>query len=300
MTSEQKAITPIIPITAAILENKIFTIRNSQVMLDSDLADIYGVETKSFNRAVTRNENRFPESFRFQLTLDEYDALRCQIGTSKSRGGRRYLPYVFSEQGISMLSAVLRSETAIKISIQIINAFVDMRKFLASKNSLLNRVALIEFQQIQNEQRFNTLFTRLEDKTITTKQGIFYDGQIHDAYHFVNELIRSAKISITIIDNYIDDSVLTMLSKRSKDVTATIYTAKITKQLQLDLDKYHQQYAVIKVHTFKQAHDRFVIIDNQDVYHVGASLKDLGKKWFAFSKMQMPASEILNKLGAKK
>ncbi len=294
MTTELETITPIM------LENKIFTLRNSQVMLDSDLADIYGVETKSFNRAVARNINRFPVSFRFQLTQDEYDSLRYQIGTSKNRGGRRYLPYVFSEQGISMLSAVLRSDTAIKISIQIITAFVEMRKLLTSNNSLLNRVELIEFQQIQNEQRFNSLFKSLEDKSLTTKQGIFYDGQIHDAYHFINELIRSAKSSITIIDNYIDDSVLTMLSKRGNDVQATIYTSKISKQLQLDLDKYHQQYATITVNTFKQAHDRFVILDNQDVYHLGASLKDLGKKWFAFSKMQMPASEILNKLGAKK
>ena len=287
-------------ITTEHLKTAIITLRDYQVMLDRDLAIFYQVETRALKQAVKRNSVRFPFDFMFQVTEEEVDLMVSQnvIPNKQVLGGS--LPFAFTEQGIASLSAVLKSKRAAEVHVQIMRTFVEMRRFITTNDPLLNRMNLIESQQVYNEQRFAQLFNALEKDSLKQLQGIFYDGQIHDAYHFVNELIRSAKSSITIIDNYIDDSVLTMLSKRGDDVQATIYTSKISKQLQLDLDKYHQQYATITVNTFKQAHDRFVILDNQDVYHLGASLKDLGKKWFAFSKMQMPASEILNKLGAKK
>jgi len=305
----------------------IHTIRGEQVMLDSDLAEIYGVETKVFNQAVKRNIERFPETFRFQLTEEEYDshktrlegsssdeglrsqnatsrdagALRSQIVTS-SHGGRRYLPYAFTEQGVSMLSAVLRSETAVKVSIQIIHAFVEMRRFLQANASVFARMDSMEKRQFALESKtmenFEKVFQALEAAE-PPKQGIFYNGQVHDAHAFVSELIRKAKKSLVLIDNYIDDSVLTLLTKRKKGVTASIYTQSISKQLTLDLDKHNAQYPPIEIHTFKDAHDRFLILNERDIYHIGASLKDLGKKWFAFSKFETGAVAMLDKLGGR-
>jgi hypothetical protein len=284
------------------VQSLIYTVRGEQVMLDSDLAEIYGVETKVFNQAVSRNIERFPELFRFQLTQDEYDNLRSQSVTS-SHGGRRYLPYVFTEQGVSMLSAVLRSETAIKVSIQIINAFVEMRRFIQHNADVFARIDSVEKRQLQFESttgaNFEKVFQALEAAE-PPKQGIFYNGQVHDAHTFVSGLIRKAKKSLILIDNYVDDSVLTLLTKRKKAVTATIYTKTISKQLALDLEKHNEQYAPISVKKFKDAHDRFLIIDEQHIYHIGASLKDLGKKWFAFSKFESGALEMLQKLGGAK
>ena len=304
------------------IQNRIFTIRGVQVMIDRDLAEIYGVETKNLNRAVSRNIDRFPDKFRFQLTqieFDEYEkSLRFQFGTSKTkdslrlqnetlkkgRGGRRYLPFAFTEQGVSMLSAVLRSETAVKVSIQIINAFVEMRNFISQNANLFQRISNIEqkqistdIKQIENDQKFEQIFNALEDKSIKPKQGIFYDGQVFDAYVFVADLIKSAKKSILLIDNYIDESVLQLFTKREKNVKLTIYTKKITKILEQDLKKHNSQYPKIEIIKFTKAHDRFLIIDKTDVYHFGASLKDLGKKWFAFSKMQMKAMEMITEIG---
>jgi len=318
----------------------IHTIRGEQVMLDSDLAEIYGVETKVFNQAVKRNIERFPETFRFQLTEEEYDslktrlegsssdeglrsqnatleesenlrsqnatssdagALRSQIVTS-SHGGRRYLPYAFTEQGVSMLSAVLRSETAVKVSIEIIHAFVEMRRFLQANASIFACMDSMEKRQFALESKtmenFEKVFQALEAAE-PPKQGIFYNGQVHDAHAFVSELIRTAKKSLVLIDNYIDDSVLTLLTKRKKGVAASIYTQSISKQLTLDLDKHNAQYPPIEIHTFKDAHDRFLILDERDIYHIGASLKDLGKKWFAFSKFETGAVAMLDKLGGR-
>jgi phage regulator Rha-like protein len=206
---------------------------------------------------------------------------------TSSHGGRRYLPYAFTEQGVSMLSAVLRSETAVKVSIQIIHAFVEMRRFLQANASIFARMDSMEKRQFALESKtmenFEKVFQALEAAE-PPKQGIFYNGQVHDAHAFVSELIRTAKKSLVLIDNYIDDSVLTLLTKRKKGVTASIYTQSISKQLTLDLDKHNAQYPPIEIHTFKDAHDRFLILDERDIYHIGASLKDLGKKWFAFSK----------------
>ena len=309
----------------------IHTIRAEQVMLDSDLAEIYGVETKVFNQAVKRNIERFPEAFRFQLTEEEYDSLktrlegpssddglRSQFVTSRDAGAlrsqivtldkggrgkhRKYLPYAFTEQGVSMLSAVLRSETAVKVSIQIIHAFVEMRRFLQANASIFARMDSMEKRQFALESKtmenFEKVFQALEAAE-PPKQGIFYNGQVHDAHAFVSELIRTAKKSLVLIDNYIDDSVLTLLTKRKKGVTASIYTQSISKQLTLDLDKHNAQYPPIEIHTFKDAHDRFLILDERDIYHIGASLKDLGKKWFAFSKFETGAVAMLDKLGGR-
>jgi hypothetical protein len=299
------------------IAGKIYLIRGLQVMLDSDLAALYGVESRRLNEQVKRNINRFPESFRFQLTRDEYDylgsqsvipsghsSLRSQNATSSGHGGRRYLPYVFTEQGVAMLSAVLRSETAVAISIQIMQAFVVMRHFVQGNALLFREINQIKTDQvllrIETDRKFEQVFNALEAGNEPPKQGVFFDGQIFDAYSFVSKLVRKAKTSIELIDNYVDDSVLTLLSKRKKNVFARIYTKRISKQLQLDLEKHNAQYPPVEIVSFIDAHDRFLILDGKEVYHLGASLKDLGKKWFAFSKIEKDALKIVEKLEKKK
>jgi len=288
------------------IKAKIYTIRGLQVMLDSDLAELYGVESKRLNEQVKRNIERFPENFRFQLSEEEYQNLRSQFATSSSdnyftqiitieHGGRRYLPYVFTEQGVSMLSTVLKSKIAIQVSIQIIEAFVNMRKFISNNALIFQRLETLENKQSKNDEKFNKLFEALEDKTIKPKQGIFYDGEVFDAYRFVADLIRSAKNKIILIDNYVDDSVLTLFSK-NQNIEVVIYTQTISKQLTLDLEKYNAQYKAIEIKNFKYSHDRFMIIDDVNIYHIGASLKDLGKKWFAFSKLDIESFGVLGRL----
>ena len=279
------------------IKNLIYSIRGKQVMLDSDLASLYQVETKNLNKAVKRNIERFPVSFCFQLTEEEVENLRFQIGTSSlNYGGRRYLPYVFTEQGIAMLSAVLRSEIAIKVSIEIMNAFVEMRRMLISNASLFHRLDKIELKQLQSDQKFEEIFKALESHKLHSEKGIFYNGQVFDAYTFVSDIIRNAKTSIILLDNYVDDTVLTLLGKRSDNVTTTIYTKNISNQLRLDLQRYNSQYPPIEIEIFSDAHDRFFIIDNTELYHIGASLKDLGKKWFAFSRMDIEVGKMLQVL----
>ena len=276
------------------IRNLIYSIRGKQVMLDSDLASLYQVETKNLNKAVKRNIERFPEKFCFQLTDSEADFLRFQFGTSNiGRGGRRYLPYVFGEQGIAMLSAVLRSDVAVKVSIEIMDAFVEMRKMLISNASLFHRLDKIELKQLEASQKFEEIFKALESDKLHSEKGIFYNGQVFDAYTFVSDIIRSAKSSIILLDNYVDDTVLTLLGKRNDTVTATIYTKSISNQLRLDLQRYNTQYPPVEVELFPDAHDRFLIIDDTELYHIGASLKDLGKKWFAFSRMDVEVGRML-------
>ncbi|WP_099365215.1 ORF6N domain-containing protein [Sphingobacterium sp. 1.A.4] len=281
------------------IKNLIYTIRGKQVMLDSDLASLYQVETKNLNKAVKRNIERFPVSFCFQLTEEEVQNLRFQSGTSSvSYGGRRYLSYVFTEQGIAMASAILRSDIAVKVSVEIMEAFVEMRRILTSNASLFNRLDKIELKQLEADQKFEDIFRALESDKLHSEKGIFYNGQIFDAYTFISDIIRSAKISIILIDNYVDDTVLTLLGKREQSVTAKIYTKNINNQLQLDLQRYNSQYPAIEIELFSDAHDRFLIVDNTELYHIGASLKDLGKKWFAFSRMDIEVGrmlQILNK-----
>ena len=279
------------------INDKIYTIRGVQVMLDEDLAALYEVETKVLNQAVKRNIERFPETFRFQITDDEFNRLRSQIVTSNIRGGRRYLPYVFTEQGVAMLSAVLRSDTAVKMSIKIIKAFVTMRRFISSNVQIFQRLDILEIKQYETDKKIDGVLNAIERRDVKPKQGIFFDGQIFDAYVFISNLIRSAKESIVLIDNYVDDSVLTLFSKRREGVAVVIYTKNITEQLRLDLDKYNSQYQHIVIKEFKRSHDRFIIIDDNEVYHIGASLKDLGKRWFAFSKFDKCSLKLIERVG---
>lgn len=297
-------------VPASQIEKMIFTIRGVQVMFDRDLAQLYGVETRVLNQAVKRNADRFPSDFMFQLTQDETDGSRSQIVTlngtadlSKSQNvtlntGRghniKYLPYVFTENGVAMLSSVLRSQTAIEVNIQIMRAFTAMRHFLISNAAVFQRIENLEQHQIATDQRIDRVFQLLEAGQ-QPQQGIFFDGQIFDAHTFVSDLIRSAKKRIVLFDNYIDDTVLTLLDKRKQNVDAEIFTKTISQQLSLDIAKHNAQYRPITVTTFDKTHDRFLCIDST-VYHIGASLKDLGKKWFAFSKMVMSTDELINKL----
>lgn len=274
-------------------------------MLDSELAEIYGIETRAFNQAVKRNEARFPSSFRFQLTTEEHDSLRSQFVTLNklSRGQhRKYMPYVFTEQGVAMLSAVLKSKTAIEVSIQIIHAFVEMRKFFALHDDLLVKIQDIDQKQIlyeaKTQEKFEAIFSALEEKPLVQKQGVFYDGQIFDAYLFVSRLIRSAKKSIILLDNYVDETVLGHLSKAEPQVKIYILTKTISKHLKLDVEKYNAQYKNIEIFQFNSSHDRFLIIDRADIYHIGASLKDLAKKWFAFSKLEHSSFGLMDRVNA--
>ena len=310
------------------IEPLIRTIRGQQVLLDSDLAILYRVETKRLNEQVKRNIDRFPEDFMFQLTKVELINLKSQIATSSatdnslrsqnatikqdinlksqiatsSHGGIRYLPYAFTENGIAMLSSVLRSPIAIQVNIRIMRAFTAMRQFIASNAQIFQRLDVMEQNQLalaahqtETDHKLEEVFRRLDSGSVQPHQGIFYDGQIFDAYTFINDRIREATTRIILIDNYIDDSVLTILSKRANGVSATIYTKKISAQLTLDLQKHNAQYTPIEIVEFDRSHDRFLCID-EIVYHLGASIKDLGKKWFAFNRMEMSTSELLQKL----
>jgi hypothetical protein len=291
------------------IQRRIYTIRGVQVMLDSDLAVLYEVETRAINQAVKRNLERFPDLFCFQLTQSEFESLRSQIVTletellrsqivtSKSTsGGRRYLPFVFTEQGVAMLSAVLKSETAVKMSIEIMNAFVNLRRFVSTNAQIFNRLDTLETKQVETDHKLDQVLNALESKVVQPKQGIFFNGQIFDAYQFISDLFRSAEKKIVIIDNFIDDTVLVHLAKRKDSVQVTILTKSIPKLLNLDIKKFNDQYPKIEIKEFAHAHDRFIIIDNLDVYHLGVSLKDLGKKWCAFSKFDKETFKLLEKI----
>ena len=280
------------------VESLIRVIRGQQVMLDRDLAELYGVETRRLNEQVKRNIERFPEDFMFQLTSNEFDNLKSQIAIS-SWGGVRKLPYAFTEQGVAMLSGVLKSSTAVEANIRIMRAFVSMRHFMVNNAAIFQRLETIEFNQLESnkvqakilahqevqDHRIDEIFRRLDEGMYKPKQGIFFDNQIYDAYSFVSELVKSAKQRIILIDNYVDETVLTLLDKRGENVSATIYTQQVSRQFRLDVDRHNCQYPPIEVDVFRRSHDRFLCIDDT-VYHVGASIKDLGKKWFAFSKME--------------
>lgn len=279
-----------LPVVSTI-EQMIFTIRGVQVMFDRDLAQLYGVSTSRLNQQVNRNIARFPEAFRFQLSKEERDKVIANCNNLQSLKFNPTLPHVFTEQGIAQLSSVLHSPIAIEVSVKIMNAFVSMRHFLISNAAVFQRLENIERHQIATDQRIDHVFQLLEAGQ-HPQQGIFFDGQIFDAYTFVSDLIRSAKKSIVLFDNYVDDTVLTMLDKRKLKVTATIYTQKVKQQLSLDLEKHNAQYQAIDVKQYDRVHDRYLCIDNT-VYHIGASLKDLGKRWFSFNRMEMTAKELL-------
>ena len=271
------------------LQALIFTIRDMQVMLDSDLAKLYQVETKRINEAVKRNSDKFPNDLMFKLTNEEFENLRSQNATFKeSLNRRKYLPKVFTEQGVYMLATVLKSKVATEVTLSIMRTFTKMKNFLINNATIFDRLEIIEKRQIGFEltanEKINKIFNIISKNEIPT-QGIFYDGQIWEAYEFINSLLKAANKEVVLIDNYIDDSVLTLFSKYPK-LNFIIITKNISKQSKLDINKYNSQYNNLKIKTSNQYHDRFLLIDNQ-TYHIGASLKDLGKKVFAFSKLDI-------------
>lgn len=271
------------------IKNLIYTIRGKQVMLDSDVAILYNYETKRINETVRRNKERFPESFCFQLTNIEVENLQSQFATSslkkESYGGRRNLPYVFTEQGIAMLSGLLRNSIAIKVSINIMNAFVEMRKFLNMNGQVFERLTNVEYKLLEHDKKFDKVFDELQTKKKEASK-VFFEGQIYDSYSLIIDIIKKATKKITMIDNYIDDSVLKMLSKKNKNVEVVILTSNKSNIQNLDVQKFNKEYPTLKVAKTDKFHDRFIIIDEKELYHLGASIKDLGKKCFAITKIE--------------
>ena len=303
--SEHNEIAPIVAGTlqpAEHIENLIVEVRGIQTMLDRDLAMLYGVSTKVLNQAVKRNLERFPVHFRFQLTDNETSELVTICDRLQNLKHSSVNPYVFTEQGVAMLSAVLHSDTAVSMSIRIMDAFTAMRHFIASNAQIFQRLEVIEHHQLElaahqtdTDHKLEEVFRRLDDGSVKPQQGIFYDGQVFDAYKFIAEKIKEAKARIILFDNYIDESVLDMLDKRNAEVTATIYTKAIDTHLQTDIARHDAQYPHIDVIEFQKSHDRFMCIDDT-VYHIGASLKDLGKRWFAFNRMEQTTADLLAKM----
>ena len=273
------------------IRSKIHVIRGQQVMLDRDLAELYLVETKALNQAVKRNTERFPENFMFQLSENEYENWRSQFVTSNSdKMGLRRPPYAFTEEGVAMLSAVLKSETAIKASIQIMNAFVSMRHFLQNNAELFAELKTIQQHQIytdvhlrETDKKVDELFSLMDKYNVKETQGIFFQGQIFDAYAKFESFLAAAKKEIILIDNYVDLSILQRLAKKKKGVNVTIYTDPKTKLTAQDVQTFNAQYPTLTLNYTTKTHDRFLIIDKATIYHIGASLKDLGKKCFGFS-----------------
>ena len=285
------------------IKDKIYTIRGEQVMLDFELAEIYGYETKDFNRQVKNNIERFDEDFRFQLTDDEFNTiLRCKNSTSneilrsnfstsktENRGGRRYKPYAFTEQGIYMLMTVLKGELAVAQSKMLIRMFKEMKHFLQNNANIFAEINTIKqnlletnIHQKEADKRIDELFTLMDKYNVEEKQGIFFQGQIFDAYAKFESFIAQAKKEIVLIDGYVDLSVLERLAKKQNGVSVTIYTDPKTKLTAQDIQKFNAQYPTLTVNHTTKMHDRFLIVDGKVLYHIGASLKDLGKKCFAF------------------
>ena len=275
--------------TAEDIQNLIYTVRGKQVMLDSDVANLYHYETKKINQAVKRNIERFPEGFCFQLTESELENLRSQFVTSSlgtgNYGGRRYLPYVFTEQGIAMLAPLLKNKIAVQVSINIMNAFVIMRHFLKENGQVFERLTSVEYRLIEHDKKFDIVFDKLQEKQIEN-QRIFFDGQIYDAYSLIIDIIKKANNKITIIDNYVDDSILEMLSKKKDNVEVVILTSNRSNIKNIDIQKFNKQYPTLKVAKTDKFHDRFIILDEKEMYHLGASIKDLGKKCFGINKIE--------------
>ena len=270
------------------IQNLIYTIRDKQVMIDSDLATLYQVTTKRLNEQVRRNKNRFPSEFMFRLTAEEYEYLRSQNATSSednAHGGRRYMPYVFTEQGIAMLSAVLKSDVAVEVSIKIMNSFVEMRRFFLSNKEMFACLDRVELKQLETAKKLEEVFNYLAANT-EVKQNIFFDGQIYDAFSFIVGLIKKAKKEIILIDNYVDVNTLNILCKKNQSVDVVIMTAGKGNLSTKDITKFNAQYPKLSVKTTTDFHDRFLIIDKTEVYHIGASIKDAGKKSFGITKIE--------------
>ena len=272
------------------IKNLIYNIRGKQVMLDSDVAMLYHYETKNINKSMKRNIERFPEDFCFRLTENEINSLRFQTGTLNKNGRgqhSKYLPYVYTEQGISMLAGVLKNDIAIKVSLNIIRAFIEMRKFIVNNGQVFERLTNVEYKLLEHDKKFDEIFNELQkNEENKFQQQIFYNGQIYDAYSLIVDIIKSAKNRVVIIDNYVDDSILKMLAKKENNVEVVILTSSNTNISKLDVTKFNKQYPTLKVAATNNFHDRFILIDGTDLYHCGASLKDLGKKCFAINKIE--------------
>lgn len=299
---------PLLPI-----ESLIHVLRGQQVMIDSDLARLYGVETRVLNQAVKRNIERFPDDFMFQLSKEESQNLMSQIATSSSRSQNvtlniqrgkniKYMPYAFTEQGVAMLSSVLRSKTAIEVNIRIMRAFTAMRSFLMSNAHVFQRLETMEHHQLlmqthlsDTDRKIEEILTRLDRKESEPIEGFFFDGQIFDAYSLISDLIRKATRRIILIDNYVDERILKILTKRAEGVEATIYTDPRHSQINDDLRRHNAQYPHIELKHCTNVHDRFLIIDDT-VYFIGGSIKDLGRKIVAFSQMHQNPDIILSRL----
>ena len=278
------------------IKNLIYTIRGKQVMLDSDVARLFEYATKDLNRNVKNNMERFPEYYCFQLTNEEYKSLRCKNFTlNENRRGqhRKYLPYVFTEYGITMLAGLLKSQVAVNVSIRIVNTFIEMKKILSTNNQIFERLTNVEHKLLEHDKKFNEVFNQLQLEE-NIKQRIFFEGQIYDAYSLIIDIIKKANKKILIIDNYIDDSILKMLAKKNNNVEVVILTSEKSNIENLDIKKFNKEYPVLKVSKTNKFHDRFIGIDNKEMYHLGASIKDLGKKCFAINKIE--DIEIIEKI----
>ncbi len=278
------------------IKKLIYTIRGKQVMLDSDVARLFKYATKDLNRNVKNNIERFPEYYCFQLTNEEYKSLRCKNFTLNENGRgqhRKYLPYVFTEYGITMLAGLLKSEVAVNVSIKIVNTFIEMRKFISANGQLFERLTNVEYKLLEHDKKFDEIFNQLQHEE-NIKQKIFFEGQIYDAYSIIIDIIRKANKKILIIDNYINDSILKMLTKKKNNVEVIILTSNKSNIQNIDVQKFNKEYPVLKISKTNKFHDRFIIIDNKEMYHLGASIKDLGKKCFGINRIE--DIEIINKI----
>ena len=294
------------------IKNLIYTIRGKQVMLDSDVAMLYHYQTKRINETVNRNKERFPENFCFQLTEEEVKNLKkqstilnlgqennwSQIATSSKNEnskhrGRKYIPYVFTEQGIAMLSGLLKNNIAVQVSINIMNAFVEMRKFLMLNGQVFERLTNMEYKLLDHDKKFDIIFNQLQHEE-SIKQRIFFQGQIYDAYSLIVDIIKKANKKILIIDNYVDDSILKMLTKKKNNVEVVILTSNKSNIQDIDIQKFNKEYPILKIAKTNKFHDRFIVLDSEEMYHLGASIKDVGKKCFGINKIE--DMEIIEKI----
>lgn len=280
------------------IKKLIQNIRGKQVLLDSDVAMLYHYETKNINKAMKRNIERFPEDFCFQLTKEELNSMWFQNGTTYENikyRSEKYLPYAYTEQGISMLAGVLKNDIAIHVSISIIRAFIEMRKLISANGQVFQEINKINRKLLEHDKQFDKVFDELQSKKGDEfKEKIFFNGQIWDSYNLIIDIIKNAQNKILIIDNYIDDSILKMLTKKNKNVEVVILTSTKCDVNKLDINRFNKQYPILKVAKSNKFHDRFIVIDDKKLYHCGASLKDLGKKCFAISIIE--DKEYLEKL----
>lgn len=284
------------------IERVIYTFRGVQVMLDRDLAKMYNVETKALNQAVKRNSGRFPERFMFQLSKEEFDNWKSQIVTSNMMSQSeiesfkmavRRAPYAFTEQGVAQLSAVLKSNTAIEVSIRIMDAFVAMRRFISSNAEMFQRIERLESHQTSTDEKVEHIMKRMDELApAITPEQIFATGCVWDAWDYVSQLVRSAKQRIVLIDNFVDERVLTLLTKRAAGVSATIHS-RYTQQFKLDLEKHNEQYEPIEfIQIPHKSHDRFLFIDD-NVYLLGTSIKDMGTSLCAITRLETSADIVM-------